>query len=256
MENTKYTSSVIRESGRFSLVAKKILIEQRRTLLIMLGSYLGACMIIGLWFGYLGMSPRAESIVFYVLVSGLACALVASKMFFDLTSKEGRIALLMTPAKASDIFLTRLAGVLPGMLLLVAAGYIVYGYADILAYGLEYDQWMQLPNPFKGDAENPHVLSTLCGLFALFLFNESIFIFGAVVWPRRSFLKSLGVFAAIQILFFVVCFGLSKVIAIWHIRIEIVDSLALGWIINGCVAGVAILIIWWAYRRFKCATVA
>ena len=37
--------------GRFGMTVRKLLIEQKKTLLIMAGSYLGFCAILGLWGG-------------------------------------------------------------------------------------------------------------------------------------------------------------------------------------------------------------
>lgn len=252
---TYYTENTTKATGRFMLVARKMMIEQCKTLLITLGSYLGACMLFGLWFGYLGANPRSESLVVYVLISGLACAVAASKMFFDMTTKEGRTSVLMTPASTADKFLTRLTGVLPGMLILVILGYLVYGYSDLLALGLTYDQWMTLPNPFKGSMETSNTSLLVFSIVSMFLFNESIFIFGSVAWPKRSFLKSLGVFALIQAIFFFIATGIVKLVIHMQLRIEIVNGTALGWIVFGCITAVAAVITWFAYLKFKRSTV-
>ncbi len=252
---TTYSKNGYNKTGRFTMVARKLFIEQRKTLLILTGSYLGACMLFGLWFGYLGAAPNIQNMLFYIMLSGLACALVASKMFFDMTSKQGRTALLMTPAKACDKFLTRFVGVLPGMLLLVALGYLVYGYSDILALGLISNTWMHLFNPFENVANDTGTTAAICAIFSIFLFNESIFMFGSVAWPKRSFLKSLGVFAGIQILFFFIAAGLGKLIVEYNLRIEIVDQNALNWILIGCITLVAAIIMWCAYRKFKHTTI-
>ena len=100
--------------GRFGMTVRKLLIEQKKTLLIMAGSYLGFCAILGLWGGFMGAFPSNDNFVLYILLSGLACALVASKMFFDMVNKEGRTALFMSPATASDKFLPRLIASDPG----------------------------------------------------------------------------------------------------------------------------------------------
>ncbi len=76
---TTYKANRNKGMGRFAMVARKLLIEQKRTLMIMAGSYLGACALFGLWFGYLGATPRAETMIVYILISGLACGLVDRK---------------------------------------------------------------------------------------------------------------------------------------------------------------------------------
>lgn len=235
--------------GRFGMTVRKLLIEQKKTLLIMAGSYLGFCAILGLWGGFMGAVPSNDNFVLYILLGGLACALVASKMFFDMVNKEGRTALFMSPATASDKFLPRLIAVIPGMLILVALGYLVFGYSDILAIGFTYDTWVPLPNPFQHTAEN--YAAAVCGLIAMFLFNESIFIFGSVAWPRKSFLKSLGIFALIQIVLSFCAMGFVKS----GIRIQVVDGEALLWTIIGIVTAIALAIMYGAFWKFKRSTV-
>lgn len=256
METTyKTNSNCCFKTGRFLMVARKLLIEQRKTILVLTASYLCACILFGLWFGYLGSVVGGDKLFFYIMISGFSCALIASKMFFDMTTKQGRTALIMTPAKASDKFLTRWVGVLPGMLLLVLIGYFVYCYSDLLALGLINGTWMPLSTPFDGISTNMGTIQFACFIFSLFLFNESVYMFGAAAWPKRSFLKSLGVLAIIQILLFFVLTGIFKLMFECNIRIEVVDGDALIWICIGCVTVVSALIMWCSYLKFKRSTV-
>lgn len=242
-----------KRQGNFMLIVKKLLTEQRKTILFMCGGYLGACALFGLWTGYLGGSPRRDSFVIYVILSGLVCAIMASKMFSDMTSKEGRISLLMLPGSASEKYWPRFIAVLPATLILVALGYIIYGYSDILALGVIHDHWMTLQNPFENVSGNETAVIGTLG--SLFLFNESIFMYGSVAWPKRSFLKSLGVFVIIQISLTVIFTLAAKMLIRSHISIEIVDGEALGWIIIGIVTAVAVGIMYAGFRRFKNSTV-
>ena len=85
----------------------------------------------------------------------------------------------------------------------------------------------------------------------MFLFNESIFIFGSVAWPRKSFLKSLGIFALIQIVLSFCAMGFVKS----GIRIQVVDGEALLWTIIGIVTAIALAIMYGAFWKFKRSTV-
>lgn len=257
-ENTTYTDNSTKESGtrnvtNFSLIVKKLLIEQRKTILFMCGGYLGACLLFGLWSGYLGAAPRNGISVIYIILSGLTCAIVASKMFYDMTTKEGRISLLMTPGSAAGKYWPRFLAVLPATLALVATGYLVYGYSDLLTLGIIHEQWLALPNPFGNIRADG--IAVIGSFMAIFLFNESIFMYGAVAWPKKSFLKSLGVFVIIQISLIVILTAIAKVMIHSDVSVEVVNPNALGWIIIGVVTAVAAGIMYAGFRRFKNSTV-
>lgn len=228
------------------MMTRKMMIEQRRTLLYATGGYLGICAVLGLWGGFFGSTPDPGTPI-YILVSMFACALVASKLGFDLVNKEGRTAMLMTPATPADKFIPRLIAVLPAMLILVAIGYPVFCYADILALGVAYGQWVSFTIPVIIGGEN--ALLGTCLLLAMFLFSESIFIFGAVAWPRKSLLKSIGVFIAIQFLLSLLAMAFIKTKI--YLYIDIVDDTAFGWWVIATIAAIAIGIIYCAYLKFK-----
>ena len=79
--------------------------------------------------------------------------------------------------------------------------------------------------------------------------------YGAVAWPKKSFLKSLGVFVIIQISLTVILTAIAKALIHSDISIEVVDPEALGWIIIAIVTAVAAGIMYAGFRRFKNSTV-
>ncbi|MCM1369099.1 MAG: hypothetical protein NC204_01875 [Candidatus Amulumruptor caecigallinarius] len=231
--------------SHISLVTKKYLTENRRMLLITAGSYLGFSFLIGSWMAIMGIPPSEGMNAFYMFLSGLACAIVASMMFSDLGSKEKRISVLMTPAKASDIFLVRLAAVLPCMILLVYAGLLLFNYSCILFIGMQSGYYPDFPHLYNFRYEDALML---CMGIAMFLFNESLFIFGAVAWPKKSFIKTLGIFALLQLVFSFIIVGAVKL----RLSIELtIDPQILGWIAVGVITVIATGIIYLAYRKYK-----
>lgn len=239
-------------ASNFGLIVKKLFIEHRKTLTILTAGYLGACILFGLWSGYLGAAPGEGSFVVYILISGFAMAIAASRMFADMATKEGRISLLMTPGSSAGKYWPRFVAVLPGMLLLVVLGYFAYGYSDILAMGLMLDIWLPLPDPFSG--LEGKFASTVGILVSMFLFNESIFMFGAVAWPKKSFLKSLAVFVVIQIGLTMIATAVIKGMIGSGVSIEIVDGEALAWIVSGIITAVAAAIMYLGFLKFKNST--
>lgn len=247
MENNITTPA--RRDNRFVRVCRKMLTENRKTILIMTGGYLGIFLIIGLWSGYLGTTPGSGNVLFYIMMAGLACAVMASKMFFDMTSKEGRTAVLMLPATAVDKFLPRLIFALPVMLIIVVLGYLVFDGSMILAAGLTYDYWAPVFNPFAHLNDSDWTVVWM--LVAGFLFNESLFIFGSVAWPRKSFLKTIGIFIVIQTL-------MSLGVILFHhmgLRLHINDRQAFLLLTSGTVTVISVGIVYLSYIRFKRSTI-
>lgn len=242
-------NSAVSANSHFIMVCKKMLIEQRKTLLLLTAGFLGLCAIFGLWFGFLGLQVRSEGLILYIMFGGLACALVASKMFFELTSKEGRISLLMIPASPAEKFFPRLIAILPGMILLVIIGYFVLGYSNILMIGINSEVWVPLYNPFNGMTRNDWIGSAL--LFSTFLFGESVFVFGSVAWPRKSFIKTCGIFALFQIVLSLSVAWIIRLIIAKNIHLEILDAKATPWIISGVITCVAIAIFYAAFAKLK-----
>lgn len=236
----------IKEHSHFIMTACKLLTEQRKTLIYTVAGYLGISIVLGLFFGYLGIYPSLSNSMLYIFLAGLACAYAASRMMFELTSKEGRISLLMSPDSAATKFIVRLIGILPGMLLLVAVGYLAYAYSALLSNGLSHGVWLSLSNPFK---EIPNEIWGVLGSF--YLFFEAAFIFGAVVWPRKSFIKTVGLLSLLQIVLIFLMIAFFRVFKMLGWSIQIVDEDALFRCFISVIIAISAAIIFSAYYKFK-----
>lgn len=250
--NCNTTETNIKSGSRFGLVFKKMWIEQRRTLMMMILGYIGAWVALGLWIGYLGGRPNDFAFAIYCLTSLLCCSIVASKMFFDMTRKEGRIALLMTPATPADKFWVRMIAVVPGMIALAIAGYYAFALSMKLSFGLTVHFWPDIYNPlrmFTGD----HNALGYTTLIAYFMFNEALFIFGSIAWPRKSFLKTIGVYVAINLLLSTIMIWINSMNLHWSVEVHDLDALL--WIFTGIVLTIDTILIWGAYRKLCMANV-
>lgn len=227
---------------------KKLIIENRATFLLVVGGFLGFCVLLGIWNGLIDISIGVSGLLYMLLVVGMLLV-VASLTFSDMSTKEGRIRLLMTPAPARDIFLSRLLVVLPGVILLGVAGYFVMGYTGLLADGVMHGDWnTDVVRGFVGLWPSDwHVAAFLSGLFML---NETAFILGSVLWPRRSFIKTLAVMVAIQMIFTLLTALLVKAIYLSGLAVTDLPDwapycpTAILWVISA-------VLIYVAYRRFK-----
>lgn len=249
----KADKGIRKEGGnRFAMVCRKMLTEQKKTLLVMTGGYLGLCLVLGIWSGVLGGAPQEGPFVMYMLLAWLACSIGASKMFFDMTTKEGRTSLLMTPASAADKYIPRLIVVLPGIVLLTVIGYFAYAFSDVLALGLRYDIWCDIYNPFDGWDKNSSKI--LFMTVAMFLLNESFFIYGAIAWPKKSFLKTLCCVAALQIILSFLLTGIWKLMEQVGYGLQVEDSDAFAISVSVITTLIAIAIMYASYIRFTRST--
>lgn len=243
-----------KNANRFLMFARKNIIEHKKTLIYVIGGYLGLTFVLGLWYGWICGTPGEILSSFYMVLSMLVCSVAASKMMFDLTSKQGRTSLLMTPASASDKFLVRLIGVLPGMLLLVVAGYFTCAYGCILGHGFTYDVWPEIYIPsflYGNGTELPYA----CTALSFMLLGESMFIFGAVAWPRLSFLKTMGIIIVLQIALSMIAVTVSLSNILENIQIEIYDENAFLWSVATVTTLIAVAITYFSYLKFKRTTV-
>lgn len=239
---------------RFGISLNKLLIEKKKTYLVMIGGALGLSIIFGLWAGLLGGAPDMGRFVIFTTFAGLGCAIAASLMFSDLSTKEGRVGMLMNPASACDKYLPRLIVYVPGMIALSVICYFAFVYSDILAIGARFDIWVNPYNPFAN--WTPNDTKKLCLFISFLLLNESIFTFGSVAWPKRSFLKTLCLLAALQVVLgfaFWGCFKLLKTLGVW---IQVYDEVLLFWWIVSIITVIAVAIFYCAYLRLRKTTIA
>lgn len=237
-----------RRSGRFMMLARKMLIENRKTLLMLCGGYIGILAVIGLLSGFYGNSSTSSTLVTYAFFSGLVCSVIASLMFHDFGNKQGRINALMTPVPQSYKFLIRLIAVFPGAILLVVAGYYALAGCMNLCMGLTYSIWLPVYNPFGIFSYNDG-WETVFAFAAPFVLNEGLFILGAIAWPKKSFLKTILVQAALGIVLSFVGFAIAKISR--NFTIVVHDEVALIYIVLSCVAAMGIAMIYIAYRLLK-----
>lgn len=230
----------------FSLVCKKLYTEHKKTQFIALGAFYGFLILVGAWLGMVGSRPQNDDIFFYILISGFVCAVCASRMFTDLSSKEGQISLLMTPASAVEKFIPRLLWALPGIIFVCLLGFYVFEICKVLGYYTIYDTWYDIPSILKDT--NKREWSLAAALTAIFLFNESIFIFGAVAWPKKSFIKSMGIFVCLWIILSAI---FATIVRIGGKTALVINEQLFTWGIIIFITLLACIITWLAFVKFK-----
>lgn len=235
-------------------MANKLFMENKRKLLTSLGGFMGFWIIIGILRGWYGDEPGVSSMTTYIIVSWIMCIFMASKMFSELAKKEKAISLLMTPASSGQKFIIRLLRAVPFVIIIAAAGYIIYYYVNVLSIGIFQDVWLSWHNFFIAGSSNGVIL--LCLLISFFLFNESLFILGAVLWPKKSFLKTVIAIAALLIIIGFIFWLIAKIFNNLEIYVRIEDETAFTWSVIGILTLLSIGITYIAFLNFKKKTIS
>lgn len=213
------TSNDIFSLPRFVAFAKKEFTEQRRQLLLQLGTLLGAITFTGLAMCYgvyqsewaraatLQCDPMAFSLANGVLERNwvrlwfvFAAVLYGSLAAWNMENKAKRIARIMTPASQQEKFifgaiLTTL--IMPLLSLLTLEVYEIIRYVTF-SYVIdtpcrEYVQFMNIPAMIVNDVK---IGGFLLGLF----FFNSIFVLGSCIWHNKALFKTLIAILAVYFL--------------------------------------------------------
>lgn len=253
MENLHHKIS---SSRRFGQLLYKLLAEKRKSLMIFAGGFIGFWIIIGIYTGLWGSVIDANSYIIYILLAGMICSLAASKMFSEMSKKEGKISVLILPASQTQKFVTRLLLVVPGMIILTIIGYLLYGYTNLLAFGLYNDIWLSLYNPMSSLFSSSSIILSFFFFISLFLLSESFFIFGAIAWPKRSFLKTILAIAALMIAMGFILWLFVKVFTGIGLYIRVTNENAFTWSFITIVTLISVAITYCAFILFKRKTIA
>lgn len=212
--------------NNFCLCFKKMLIEEKKTLLLNLSVCTGLCVVFGLLVGFAGGIPNEETTVFYVMGAGLACAIAASTIFRNVQTRQDKISTLMTPASAAEKFWPHYLTAVPGMLIVAVAGYFIFSYCIVLGHGITFDMWTTMFMPdFNRHSAGYEILLVIC---TIYLFNEGVFVLGAAIWPKKAFLKTTLAMVAIWFVFTTSLIFLARFIPSSHATYIISDE-ALTW---------------------------
>ncbi len=231
----KSLSTLINPS-RFALLLKKELKENRRQLLLRGGIIITILVAASLFIGvsnidtyerileYTTLSPSGEIIssyrfnggmfgspkdeaaagcaFFYAFAFPIALAISASFMFEGLSTKQKRIATLMTPGTIFEKYLARFIIYIFGTTILFGAGCLIADYIRYIVFSLSYIGYNIVhPIDYIYGWEWIMTLNNNMYYITLYLtgvlFGASLFTLGSSVWPRVSFVKTFGAIAAI-----------------------------------------------------------
>lgn len=232
------------------LTTKRFLYDNRRPFITGISVIAGFYLLIGMLLGMFHTGGGEGELSFYIFTAPIICSAFVSTLFSDMKSKEGRIALLMTPASAFAKIFPRfvIAFVMPWVIL--ALGYSVMEGGRLLLNELMFDG----SSSFYFDLGSMGSLLWL--MISFFMMIMAAFFYGAILWPKLSFLKTTAVVQGVQLLI-VVCI-------VWFINAIIRNGYAIEWLLSEnatiwlfAAIGFLLMALFYilAYRRLKNSTV-
>ncbi len=136
--------------------------------------------------------------------------LAGSMIFADMGDKSMRLSALMVPASQFEKFIARLIVVLPITMVVCFVGFEV---VDLIRYvvGKIYYPEAQCIHPI-GLAKDFFMADAVKVYFGVLLAIQSIFVLGGIVWPKTSWLKTLGAIFVLGAIYSLISFWLGEFI--------------------------------------------
>lgn len=201
---------------RVATLLRKEFYENRKSLILRAVLIIGSMIIINLLIStihnnvYLenstpGKDPAQSGIItFYVIAAYFASALSASFLFENMATKAQRLSTLMLPASNAEKFASRFIIYIAGFFLLFAASCAVAEIFRIAVFSCVYpDSTCLLPVthldfPSRYGSQFWKAIGAFVGIF---IFLQSLFALGSILWPKNSFIKTFGALWVLQMLF-------------------------------------------------------
>lgn len=242
-------------SNTLLLNIKREIIENRKKILLSVGTLWGICIFMGGYFGFYHRGGGISEVFIFSLVLVLSGYVYASTMFSDMTRKESRIATLMLPASSFDKFITRWIAVVPVLFGILVAGFYLGDIARVVVNNIVTDpvngSYAHIMNPWNVLLINKAMpCSWLFYILSIYFFYQSLFILGAILWPKRSFLKTIAAIWILQMILGI--FAISTLDGInFEEKMMLGDSLNIFAWLGAFMCALTLVAYYLAYLRFK-----
>lgn len=206
--------------GRLTLLFQKKLAENWRTLLLSCAGLLAFLAVFGIIFAnesyYEGIQQEYYSshsaktfTTFIVMVFFIAGAYVASISFGSMAGGAPTLATLMAPASQFEKYLMRWLVAVPLFILLFFFFAFIADWIRVCYAELRFEMDVR-PIPWFKLAFRPDDAGYFDGasdfVMMMFVCMQSFFFLGAIVWPKRSMVKTFVTVAAVSFIYFWVIF--------------------------------------------------
>lgn len=237
--------------SRFMALARKQFCENRKAIVMRTLIFWGAWMGIGLIDGLLSSSGDPHGVIeLYIGFGMITWIVVASMVFSSMKSKGGRLNTLMTPASNTDKYWVAFFNVFVGGFLLIAIAYpmieIGRNIGSLIMFhefaGFYWPQDELFSSSWSAFIRNAVIMS----------FILSTYFYGAIQWPRLSFLKTSGIWVALIFVFAMLLGGAVSYMITHGYEVEwLVSYTVRFWIIIGAVFAGTVFFCWLTYYTFK-----
>lgn len=189
-------------NNTFWMLLKKEATDNHKPILLGLIGIWGLFLLSGIFAGMIADVGLIVEIPCFMILSSFVSTIGASLAFSSMKTKEGRISALMLPASRFEKFFVRWLATVPCLIIVIALGWL---FGDLVRIGVERMNNFEGPSFWSlleqtlgrtGDSKMEwNFFVTIC--ITSFLVTQAFYFFGAILWPRLSFIKTM---AALQIL--------------------------------------------------------
>ena len=200
-------SPSVNMADNLMLTAKKEFIDNRKAILLAIGSCLGLCILLGAFLGNFNLGGGPKEVFMFVFMFGIISTIAGSLTFSNMKTKESRIATLMLPAAPFYKFFVRWLAVVPGLFLILILGFYLGDYVRIFVNWIMSDGHM--PDSYGKVTDIWGILSIETGstgyliltlILSGYFFSQAIYILGSILWPKLSYIKTLFILWALQMI--------------------------------------------------------
>lgn len=229
----------------YLLSLNKYFCDNRRSLLLSLAGLAALAIFIGVIYAWQRVNDegRFASMLLYL---GIYACMRCSLMFSSMKSARGRIATLMNPATSGDKFMARWTINFPVLDLTLIAAFWLSEAVRMWCFGLFHPDltttWFSISEVLR--QETYLSLATVLSVVTVF---QSFFGFGAILWPRRSAVKTLLMLWIIGLLLSIIGFNVLN----HYIPTTDTDLAAGLWIILTVNCFVSLVLWALTYMRFS-----
>lgn len=247
------------QTNTFMLTLRKEVIENRKALMIGIGSCWGLCMLLGAFLGLLRMGGGAREVYFFFFMCFLIAGIIGSLTFSNMKTKTGRISSILLPATPIEKFFIRWLAVVPGLLIVLILGFyigdasrIITSWIDGAQMGSHYyrivDIWRIVMHSF-GESNMSIMMS--CFLICSYFFTQALYIYGAILWPKLSYVKTLLALWVLEMALGPAFIFILKHIGFSFNMLTYAQAMSILWIACTLLVVLTLALYFLTYLRFK-----
>ncbi len=249
-------NNIISSRSNFITYIKFALLQNRKALLLSALSIWAIYIFMGVIMGYNMIGGGKGEIITFSLIAETIAAVGASFAFSNMKTKEQRIYDLMIPASIDAKYFTRWIAIVPGLFLILVAGFYLGDLARIASFSIfnpyitapaEYGNIIDIWGFYTGYGYSDAML-IFCLAFGCYFMMQSIYLFGAILWPKLSFIKTFAAVYVIQTVLGLTVMMIHKWISI---SFSIEDVIWLLWCVFSVMVVITVLCYILAYYRYR-----